>query len=53
VIGVLAVIGGLYGSLQFDTPSGPSIVVAALLLFVLSLVPVGARSEAASQGGRP
>jgi zinc transport system permease protein len=30
--------GGLFGSLQYDTPSGPSIVVAALLLFVLSIV---------------
>jgi len=35
--GVLAVIGGLYGSLRFDTPSGPSIVVAALILFLASL----------------
>ena len=35
--GVLAVIGGLYGSLAFDTPSGPSIVVAALALFLLGL----------------
>lgn len=39
VIGVMAVVGGLYGSLNFDTPSGPSIVVAALALFVLSLAP--------------
>ena len=37
-LGVLAVCGGLYGSLQFDTPSGPSIVVATVVLFVLSLV---------------
>ena len=37
VIGVIAVIGGLFGSLEWDTPTGPSIVVAALLLFVLSL----------------
>lgn len=29
---------GLFGSLQFDTPAGPSIVVAAALLFALSLV---------------
>ena len=34
--GVLAVVGGLYGSLAFDTPSGPSIVVAALVLFLIS-----------------
>ncbi|MDQ0320639.1 zinc transport system permease protein [Pararhizobium capsulatum DSM 1112] len=39
VIGALAVTGGLFGSLHFDTPSGPSIVVAALGLFVLSLIP--------------
>lgn len=37
LIGILAVAGGLYGSLSFDTPSGPSIVVAALILFVASL----------------
>jgi zinc transport system permease protein len=51
LVGVVAVIGGLYGSLSFDTPSGPSIVVAALILFVLSLVPVRIGSETASQGG--
>lgn len=38
VIGAAAVIGGLFGSLEWDTPSGPSIVVAALALFLLSLV---------------
>ena len=37
LVGVIAVIGGLFGSLEWDTPTGPSIVVAALLLFVLSL----------------
>jgi zinc transport system permease protein len=49
VIGVLAVWGGLYGSLQFDTPSGPSIVVAALGLFVVSLLPLG-RSRLTEEG---
>ncbi|KQY26839.1 metal ABC transporter permease [Rhizobium sp. Root482] len=44
LIGVLAVTGGLFGSLHFDTPSGPSIVVAALGLFVLSLIPFGRRA---------
>jgi zinc transport system permease protein len=29
-IGAVAVTGGLFGSLHYDTPSGPSIVVAAL-----------------------
>ncbi|SFZ84209.1 zinc transport system permease protein [Devosia enhydra] len=37
-IGGLAVVGGLNGSLAFDTPSGPSIVVAALVLFLASLI---------------
>src|SRR5690606_18180222 len=37
-VGALAVSGGLYGSLGFDTPSGPSIVVAALALFLVSLM---------------
>lgn len=38
--GVTAVFGGLFGSLNWDTPSGPSIVVAALLLFLLSMSPL-------------
>ncbi len=37
IVGILAVVGGLFGSLQFDTPSGPSIVVAAMMVFVASL----------------
>lgn len=36
VVGTLAVCGGLWGSLAWDTPSGPSIVVAGLTLFVLT-----------------
>ncbi len=40
MVGCLAVLGGLYGSFQWDTPSGPSIVVAACLLFLIgALVP--------------
>lgn len=35
--GALAVIGGLSLSIAADTPSGPSVVVAALTLFVASL----------------
>ncbi len=38
IIGAGAVLAGLFGSLEWDTPSGPSIVVAALVLFLLSLV---------------
>ncbi|PTW63373.1 zinc transport system permease protein [Breoghania corrubedonensis] len=41
IIGVLAVIGGLGLSMEADTPSGPSVVVAALVLFLASLLPFG------------
>jgi len=37
-IGSLAVAGGLMGSLEWDTPAGPSIVVGALILFVVSVI---------------
>lgn len=36
-IGCVAVAGGLFASLRLDTPSGPSIVVTALSLFLASL----------------
>lgn len=36
-LGALAVAGGLFGSLEFDTPSGPSVVVAALAIFLFSI----------------
>ncbi|MCO5118708.1 MAG: metal ABC transporter permease [Burkholderiaceae bacterium] len=36
--GIAAVVGGLFGSLRWDTPSGPSIVVAALAIFLASLL---------------
>tara|TARA_B110000263_G_scaffold92622_1_gene80970 strand:+ start:228 stop:1031 length:804 start_codon:yes stop_codon:yes gene_type:complete len=38
--GILSVIIGLFSSLEFNTASGPSIIVAALTLFVLSLLPL-------------
>ena len=34
--GSLAVVGGLWSSLRWDTPAGPSIVLCATLLFLLS-----------------
>lgn len=37
--GMAAVVGGLFASLAWDTPAGPSVVCAALLLFLLSLLP--------------
>ena len=39
LVGVIAVIGGLEASLNWDTPSGPSIVVAALALFIVAMTP--------------
>lgn len=38
VLGVAAVVCGLGGSWRFDTPTGPSVVVAAVLLFGLAQV---------------
>lgn len=43
LIGAASVVAGLFGSLEWDTPSGPSIVVASLGFFLLSLVPIGRR----------
>jgi zinc transport system permease protein len=49
-IGAAAVVGGLFGSLEWDTPAGPSIVVAALGLFVISLAPALPGSSAKAAG---
>jgi zinc transport system permease protein len=38
-IGVCSVIAGLFGSLNYDTPSGPSIVVASVIFFAISMLP--------------
>jgi zinc transport system permease protein len=40
LVGVVAVVLGLMGSMEWDTPAGPSIVVAALVCFLLSLLPI-------------
>jgi len=37
LLGIIAVIGGLYGSLQFDSPAGPTIVVTMFILFLAGL----------------
>ena len=36
--GLLSVVIGLFSSLEFNSPSGPSIIAAALLLFIISLL---------------
>ena len=37
LIGVVAVLGGLWGSWTWDTPTGPSIVLAAMVIFIAGL----------------
>ena len=39
IIGIIAVFGGLFASLQWDTPAGPSIVVAASVFFIITVLP--------------
>lgn len=36
--GLMSVLLGLFSSLEFNTSSGPSIIMAALVLFILSLL---------------
>ncbi len=45
IIGGASVFGGLFASLRLDTPAGPSIVVAAAALFILSLAAGIVRGE--------
>lgn len=45
LIGCAAVGGGLYGSYLWDTPTGPSIVVSACLLFLVSFLVPGTVSS--------
>ena len=38
IIGVFTIFCGLFGSLKWDTPAGPTIVVAALIIFLTSFL---------------
>jgi zinc transport system permease protein len=40
ITGTIAVVCGLFSSLAWDTSSGPSIIATALVLFVLTLLPL-------------
>jgi len=53
LVGVVAVVAGLFGSLEWNSPSGPSIVVAALGLFLLSISPLAARLTKMGTASRP
>jgi zinc transport system permease protein len=37
IVGAIAVVAGLFASLRWDTPAGPSVVVAAFLLFLAGI----------------
>ena len=43
--GLLSVIIGLFSSLEINTPSGPSIITAALVLFCFTLIKIKNYSE--------
>ncbi|MEZ5648426.1 MAG: zinc ABC transporter permease subunit ZnuB [Alphaproteobacteria bacterium] len=40
IIGIISVLSGIAASFYFDTPAGPSIVVAAMVMFILSQFPL-------------
>ena len=43
--GLLSVLMGLLSSLEFNTASGPSIITAALILFLITLIKTKKFSE--------
>ena len=45
LVGILSVIGGLFTSLELNTSSGPTIIVVALILFIISLVPLEIKGQ--------
>ena len=45
LVGVISVIAGLFTSLELNTSSGPTIIVVALILFIISLVPLEIKSH--------
>ena len=45
LVGVISVIAGLFTSLELNTSSGPTIIVVALILFIISLVPLNIKGH--------
>ena len=43
--GILSVILGLFSSLEFNTSSGPSIIVVSLILFIISIFPLEKKGQ--------
>ena len=53
ILGAGSVWLGLEGSLKWDTPAGPSIVVAALVFFIISVLPLPKRKRQKSENYNP
>ena len=45
LVGIISVITGLFTSLELNTSSGPTIIVVALILFIISLVPLEIKGQ--------
>ena len=45
IVGIISVIAGLFTSLELNTSSGPTIIVVALILFIVSLVPLEIKGQ--------
>ena len=45
IFGMLSVVLGLFVSVAFDTPGGPSIVLMLALFFVVSIIPTVLRQR--------
>ena len=45
IVGIISVIAGLLTSLELNTSSGPTIIVVALILFIISLVPLEIKGQ--------
>ena len=43
-VGAVSTVGGVYASAAWDTPSGPSIVVAAVAIFIVTPASTGCGS---------
>ena len=45
LVGIISVIAGLFTSLELNTSSGPTIIVVALILFIISLIPLEIKGQ--------
>ena len=45
LVGIISVIASLFTSLELNTSSGPTIIVVALMLFIISLIPLEIKGQ--------